>query len=110
MITGTRNLHSPFALHRRYQSRDTETPQEVKDCFLPSCQHEHKAKARSKSYNLLDNLTRIPTKCYYCNGSGKCQQDYPGPGSGKDWTGAAEYRCGGTGKCQHCGGEGTCSC
>ena len=57
-------------------------------------------------FNLLDKLSRIPTKCYYCDGSGKCQQDYPRPGSGKDWKGEDEYRCSGSGKCQHCGGSG----
>ena len=57
-------------------------------------------------FNLLDNLSRVPTKCYYCDGSGKCQQDYPRPGSGKGADGEKEYYCSGSGKCWHCNGSG----
>jgi len=53
-----------------------------------------------------DNLESVPYKCYYCNGSGKCQNDYPGPGSGKDGNGEKEYRCGGSGRCYQCDGDG----
>lgn len=75
------------------------------DQFTP-CHHHHHEPQPAPAFNLLDHLSRIPTQCYYCNGSGKCQQDYPRAGTGKDWKGEDEYRCSGSGKCDHCGGTG----
>lgn len=64
------------------------------------------AKSASSSTRWTSSLASVPYKCYYCNGSGKCQNDYPGPGSGKDGNGEKEYRCSGSGQCQQCGGDG----
>ena len=80
------------------------------DLFTPShgpdCQHHHHPEPEKPAFHLLDNLGRVPTKCYTCGGSGKCQYDYPGPGSGKDWKEEKEYYCSGSGKCGRCGGSG----
>lgn len=71
------------------------------DVFIPSGRP-----ATQEPFSLLDNLGRVPMKCYYCDGTGKCQFDYPRPGSGKDGNGEKEYYCSGSGKCDHCGGSG----
>lgn len=107
LLTSVLSSSSPIALARGLAplpSRVAESLPEFHDLFTP-CQHQHAAED-SRPFNLLDNLTKAPSKCVYCGGNGKCQQDYPGPGSGKDWKGEAEYRCGGSGKCQQCGGSG----
>jgi len=73
------------------------------DIFVPSLA----AQAPSRQpFNLLDHLSRVPTKCWNCAGSGKCQQDYPSAGSGKGANGEKEYYCGGSGKCYTCSGTG----
>ncbi len=72
------------------------------DVFEP-CHH---FEPTPQPFSLLDNLKRVPTKCWNCLGSGKCQQDYPGPGSGKGSDGGKEYYCGGSGKCYTCAGSG----
>ncbi|MBN9417005.1 MAG: hypothetical protein J0I12_16280 [Candidatus Eremiobacteraeota bacterium] len=107
MLSSVMHSASPLALTRALASQTLRTPAplpEFQDVFI-ACDHQHAAE-EARPFSLLDNLSRVPTKCYYCNGSGKCQQDYPGPGSGKDWKGEAEYRCSGSGKCQQCGGSG----
>jgi hypothetical protein len=48
-------------------------------------------------------LTR--ESCYYCSGTGLCQNDYQA-GSGKIYNGEGCVVCSGTGKCWHCGGSG----
>lgn len=73
------------------------------DVFVPSLAQQAPPQ---QPFNLLDNLTRMPTKCWNCLGSGKCQQDYPGPGSGKGADGEKEYYCSGSGKCYTCSGTG----
>jgi hypothetical protein len=71
------------------------------DVFIPGGRS-----AAQEPFSLLANLGRVPMKCYYCDGTGKCQFDYPRPGSGKDGNGEKEYYCSGSGKCDHCGGSG----
>ena len=92
----------PFAHPPSLGEHDCHCP--AHDVFTPSalCQFP----PPKQPFNLLDNLTRVPTKCYYCDGSGKCQQDYPRAGSGKGPDGEKEYYCSGSGKCGHCGGSG----
>ncbi|MBS2033919.1 hypothetical protein JST97_02975 [bacterium] len=107
MISLLMSSSSPLALARATRSRlsqPAESQVYFHDHFVPS-QHHHEPDP-PRPFNLLEHISKAPTKCYYCNGSGKCQQDYPGPGSGKDWKGEAEYRCSGSGKCQQCGGTG----
>lgn len=109
MISHLRSTTSSLALCRAFpQFHSTPAPAEWAanlDQFTP-CEHHQLESPRTAAFQLLDHLTRIPTQCYYCNGSGKCQQDYPRAGTGKDWKGEDEYRCSGSGKCDHCGGSG----
>ena len=50
--------------------------------------------------------THCHMACGHCSGSGKCANDCPSAGSGKDNAGGAEYMCGGSGKCYYCSGKG----
>ncbi len=57
------------------------------------------------------DLGEIPKDCYYCrsNGgtiTGKCSNDSPNWGSGKDYMGNECANCSGTGVCPRCGGDG----
>ncbi len=57
------------------------------------------------------DLGAIPKDCYYCRRpwgeiSGKCSNDAPEWGSGKDFNGNQCSACSGTGKCPRCGGDG----
>ena len=107
-----------------------DTPNAVADSFSPSqcCLPSHaplspadSATARlypsqrfevvlgppsSDPWQLRVKLKRVPSKCYYCNGGGKCMHDYPTAGTGKNYNGEKEYYCSGTGKCYPCGGSG----
>ena len=88
MLSSVLSSASPTALARGLSAQSFRAPSrlpEFHDVFIP-CEHQ----PEHRPFSLLDNLSRVPTKCYYCNGGGKCQQDYPGPGSGKDWKGEAE--------------------
>lgn len=107
LLTSVLNSSSPLALARGLAplpARIAESLPEFQDVFT-ACEHHH-VPEEARPFSLLDNLTKAPYKCIYCGGNGKCQQDYPGPGTGKDWKGEAEYRCSGSGKCQQCGGSG----
>ncbi|MBX3166614.1 MAG: hypothetical protein KF760_04345 [Candidatus Eremiobacteraeota bacterium] len=107
LLTSVLSSTSPFALTRGLAplpARVAESLPEWHDVYTPG-EHQYPTE-EPRPFNLLDNLTRAPYKCIYCEGSGKCQDDYPGPGTGKTWKGEPEYRCSGSGKCQQCGGSG----
>ena len=50
-------------------------------------------------------LGEVPKDCYFCKYTGKCAQDTPEYGSGKDYMGNDCNACSGTGTCPHCGGD-----
>ena len=105
VLTGVMTSSSRLALTRALSPATPWAPEPAlafQDLFL-GCHHGPEP---SRPFCLLDNLSRIPTKCYYCDGSGKCQQDYPRAGSGKDGSGEKEYYCGGSGRCVKCDGSG----
>lgn len=110
MLSSVMNSASPMVLARALRPSAPVAPESLpdfQDLFLPCDHHpDHPHGSTAQPFDLRERLGRVPTKCYYCNGSGRCQQDYPGPGSGKDWKGEAEYRCSGSGKCQQCAGSG----
>ena len=108
MLSSVMNSASPMVLARAMRTSApvvAESPPDFQDLFFP-CDHHPQPSTTTQPCDLRERLGRVPTRCYYCNGSGRCQQDYPGPGSGKDWKGEAEYRCSGSGKCQQCAGSG----
>ena len=53
-----------------------------------------------------EQLGSVPKDCYYCRTTGKCSQDVPEWGGGKDYMGQSCNACRGTGKCSHCDGDG----
>jgi hypothetical protein len=100
---------STLALTRSWRPQPTEVlsppPDHCcqQDTFVASPQPQA---PQRQPFSLLDHLNRVPTKCWNCAGSGKCQQDYPGAGSGKGSNGEKEYYCSGSGKCYTCAGSG----
>lgn len=99
-----RTATSVVALATAWRSQPLPSlPELVPEDLLEPCDC---ADIRFPLLDWREGLARIPTQCYYCDGTGRCMHDYPRKGTGKDYNGEPEYFCSGTGKCQPCGGSG----